>query len=97
MNGYKMTAEGYRIAMEQGKIDPEAAEKEIRIYEFLATCDHDDLCRLIDSSAFNDIIRAYLAAAVTNADMGEEVQEKVLNQLYWIFDAKTAEEVLQNG
>ena len=41
----------------------------IRIYEFLASCDETDLCRMVDSSAFNDVIRAFLNMAVLNADI----------------------------
>ena len=96
MNGYTMMADSYKMLMEQGKIDKETAEKSIRIYEFLATCDKDDLCQMVDSSAFNDIIRAFLKMAVVNADIDEEAQGKVLNQLRWIFDEKSAKEVLEN-
>lgn len=97
MNGYSMMAESYKKAAEKGKINKETAEKSIRIYEFLATCDNDDLCQMVDSSAFNDIIRAFLKMAVINAELEEEQQEKILNQLRWIFDEKSAKEVLQNG
>lgn len=97
MNGFTMMADSYKKLMEQGKIDKETAEKEIRIYEFLATCDTDDFCRMVDSSAFNDIIRAFLKMAVTNADIDEDSKDKVLNQLRWIFDEKQAIEVLANG
>ena len=64
MNGYEMMADSYRQLVKQGKIDKETADREIRVYDFLATCDSDDLCRMVDSSAFNDIIRAYLKMAV---------------------------------
>lgn len=97
MNGYTMMADSYKMLMEQGKIDKETAEKSIRIYEFLATCDNDDLCQMVDSSAFNDIIRAFLKMAVVNAELEEEQQDRVLNQLRWIFDEKSAKEVLKNG
>ena len=94
MNGYTMLADSYRKAMNEGKISQEVAEKHIRIYEFLATCDIDDLCYMVDSSAFNDIIRAFLKLAVVNADIGCTEREDVLNQLRWIFDEKSAKEVL---
>ena len=81
--------------MDKGKIDKETAEKEIRIYEFLATCDKDDLCRMVDSTAFNDIIRAFLKMAIDNADIDERAKENIKNQLRWIFDEKSAKEVLQ--
>lgn len=96
MNGFTMMSDSYKKLMEQGKITKEIAEKEIRIYDFLATCTADDFCRMIDSSAFNDIIRAFVKMEVINADIGEENQEKVTNQLRWIFDEKSAREVLEH-
>ena len=81
--------------MKQGKIDKETADGEIRVYDFLATCDSDDLCRMVDSSAFNDIIRAYLKMAVQSADIDEDSRNKVVGQLRWLFDEKTAKEVLE--
>lgn len=90
-----MMADDYKKLMDKGKLDKEDAEKEIRIYEFLSTCDIDDICRIVDSTAFNDIIRAYLKMAVKTADIDEEIQEKVMNQLRRIFEEKQAKEVLE--
>lgn len=95
MNGYEMMAESYRQLVKQGKIDKETADREIRVYDFLTTCDSDDLCRMVDSSAFNDIIRAYLKMAVQSADIDEDAREKVVGQLRWLFDEKTAKQVLE--
>ena len=82
--------------MNEGKIEKEVAEKEIRIYEFFATCNIDDFCSMVDTSAFNDIIRAFLKMAVINAGIKEEEQDEILNQLRWIFSEKQAKEVLNN-
>ena len=64
MNGYEIMAASYRQMVKQGRIDKETADKEIRIYDFLATCDTEDICRMVDSSAFNDIIKAFVETAV---------------------------------
>ena len=95
MNGYEMMADSYRQLVKQGKIDKETADREIRVCRLLATCDSDDLCRMVDSSAFNDIIRAYLKMAVQSADIDEDAREKVVGQLRWLFDEKTAKQVLE--
>ena len=95
MNGFTMMADSYKKLMNDGKIEKDVAEKEIRIYEFLATCSQDDFCRIVDSSAFYDIIRAFLKMAVDHADIDEKSKEKVISQLRWIFDEKSAKEVLK--
>jgi hypothetical protein len=95
MSDYTMMSNSYKLLMEQGKLDKTTAKKAIRIYDFLATCDSDDICQMVDSSAFNDIIRAFLRMAVKNSELDKNSQDDVLNQLYWIFDEKTAKEVLE--
>lgn len=95
MNGYTILAESYKKLMNEGEIEKDYAEKHIRIYNFLANCDADDLCILVDSSAFNDIIRAFLKTAIKNTDIGYLEQDKILAQLRYIFDEQTAKEVLQ--
>lgn len=49
----------------------------------------------VDSSAFNDIIRAFVEMAVKNADIDEDSRNKVVGQLRWLFDEKMAKEVLE--
>ena len=96
MNGFKILSESYAKLMEQGKIEHEVAEKEIRVLDFLATCDTDDFCRISDSGALNDIIKGYICLAVESAGIDKKAQQKVIDQCRWIFDMKTAKEVLES-
>ena len=49
---------------------------------------------MVDSSAFNDIIKAFVETAVKNADIDEDAGKKVVAQLCYLFDEKTARQVL---
>ena len=98
MNGYKIMADSYRKLAENGEIDKDLAEKECRIFDFLATCDDDDICRLFDSSAFNSIAKAYLKVAITELTddgiINEDQAEKVRNRFSFLFEEKKAKDVV---
>ena len=94
MNGYEIMADSYRQMVKQGRIDKETADQEIRIYDFLATCDTEDICGMVDSSAFNDIIKAIVETPVKNEYIDEDAGKKVVGQLCYLFDEKTARQVL---
>lgn len=96
MNGFKMMADACRKMEERGLIDHKTAAKEIRIYEFLAECDADDIHTLADSSAFNDIIKAYMRAAMQAAGLDEDTRSDVMSQMRWILDERTSKEVLND-
>lgn len=94
MNGYEMMSESYQKMIERGQINREVGEKYVRVYDFLATCDSDDFCRMVDSGGFNDIIKGFLTLAVNNSGIDEDAKREVLGQVRWVFDEKTAREVL---
>lgn len=95
MDGYLVLAESYRTLVKQGKIDHETADKYIRVYEFLAACDKDDICILADSSSFNDIIRGYVSLALEEAEVDEETKERVEEQMHWIFDTYSSQDAIK--
>ena len=47
MTGYKIIAETYKELLKDKNIDQETIKKKIRIYDFLDSCDEDDLTLLI--------------------------------------------------
>ena len=97
MNGYAIIANSYRRMLNEGKLTREAVEKKILIYEFLATCGIDDFCMMVDSSAFDEIIKAFSKMALCNAAIDKESQARVLEELRWILNEKQAKDVLNNG
>ena len=93
MNGFKLMSDGYKQLVKKGTLTPEQADPEIRIFDFLADCSTDDLYRLMDSSAFNDILKSYIAAACDEAELSDEQKNSVMNSLKWLLDTKTAREI----
>ena len=99
MNGYELMSNSYRKAAEEGKISKGTAEKECRIFDFLATCEEEDICRLFDSSAFNEIAKSYLRIAlkelVAEETVTEEQAKAVKNRFSLLFDEKQAKDVCE--
>ena len=94
MNGFAIMANSYKSLVKRGKMTEEQAKRSIEIYEFLATCTQDDFCQMIDSSAFNDIIRAFFKKAINGAELDEKSKDRVMNELQCLFDDLSAKEVL---
>lgn len=94
MNGYKIISDNYKELMKEGKVEKEMGEKAIRIYDFLADCDNDDLYLMVDSSAFNEIIKKMTEMAAINAGLDDVTIDDILSELRWLFDEKNAKEIL---
>lgn len=97
MNGYKMMADSWRKLLDNGKISDEKipeTKRAVEIYDFLAACNTDDLCRMVNSSAFNDIIIAYMKLAVNKAAIDDRARENVMDQIYQVIQLR-ANDVLQ--
>lgn len=90
MNGFEIMADTYRKA---------GNEKKARIYDFLGTCDQDDFYTLFDSTAFNEIAKDYMRAAVgrliDNGTIDEKQGRAVRNEYAFLFDEKQAREVYE--
>lgn len=86
MNGYELLASSYRSLLERGEITEEEATKKIRIFDFLTTCDKEDIYTLVDSSAFNDIIKSFCKKALENSSVSEQSAQDVINELSNLFN-----------
>lgn len=91
MNGYNLMATMYREDLKSEDAElVKVAEKKIKVYDFLATCDTEDLCNLVDSSAFNDIIKAYIEHFLKTCSLDNKSKESALNDIkaYSLLEAK---------
>ena len=97
INGFSILADSYKRMIEDDATEQEKEDikKQIRIYEFLATCDTDDFCTLVDSSAFNSIIKAYLHMALVNSNVDDNTQHQVLQEINRTLDEVQAIDVLK--
>ncbi len=98
MNGYAMMSAAYRKAAENGYITKEQALQDCKIFDFLSLCSDKDICKLFDSSAFNEIAKSYIRTAVReleNEGMLEDEQARaVRNRFSLLLDEKKAADVL---
>ena len=80
----KIYAELYKKELEKGDFNsPEKKEEcisNIRVNEFLATCDEKDICALYDSALFNEITIRYAEKALrilgADANLISDVRSK---------------------
>ena len=97
---YKSLSNQYRQLSEKEQLSKEEAEKNARIYDFLATCDLEDLFILFDSAAFNEIAKSYLRKAVSELITEEVLEENqaraIRNRFSLLFDETRANEVYNN-
>lgn len=100
MDGFKLMADSYRKAADQGNISKKEAEKVARSYDYLSSCDQEDIFNLFDSGAFNEIAKSYLRLAVSELIEEEVIEEDqgraIRNRFSLLFSEKTASEVYKD-
>lgn len=99
MNDYKLIADAYKKAAEDGNLTKEQAAKECKVLDFLNICDEEDICNMFNSAAFNEIAKAYLRIAVRELTEEETITEEqaraIRNRYALLFSEKTAQDVLK--
>lgn len=85
MDGYRIMAESYKKAVEQGKLTEKEARPYIKVFELLGELTQEDLYTMVDTTAFNEIIKAYCRRALREASVDKNIEEDVLTQLKLLF------------
>ena len=68
----------------------ENMERIIKVNEFLAVCMKEDIEELYNSSAFNEITKAYAKKAMQNLVFKKEEVEAVQDEIKWLHDTMGA-------
>lgn len=91
MNGYKMSADSYRILKQRDpKID---VESNIKTLDFLATCTEEDIHNLFNSAAFNNICMGYVKMALNDfKELDDDMKDRITNHVRYKFDTVTAKQ-----
>lgn len=95
---YKAQADIYRQYLDTHKDScngavKETLERDIRIYDFLATCSQKDTQALIDTGVYNPYIMAYCRMAARDAGLDEQQKEALVEALRWLLDTRTSAEI----
>lgn len=91
MNGYKMSADSYRILKKRDpKID---VDSNIKTLDFLATCTKEDIYNLFNSGAFNYICMGYVEMALNDfEELDDDIKDRITNHVLYKFDTATAKQ-----
>lgn len=91
MNGYKMSADSYRILKQRDpKID---VDSNIKTLDFLAACTEEDIHNLFNSTAFNNICMGYVKMALNDfKELDDDMKDRITNHVRYKFDTVTAKE-----
>ena len=95
MQGYKLMADSYRKIIELRPEDPNRGdfEKDVKMYDFLGECTEEDIYRLYNSGAFNDITKGYCRKAMKESGIDDKKIAEVMEHLRWLHDTIAAQDI----
>ena len=92
-NGYSVCRDMIKKLKAQGKIDAKEADRKIKIYDFLSTCNQEELYLLMDSGAFTDIIDTYIKIAVQNVCSEKYMQKAIQDEMHTLLKTEPAAKI----
>lgn len=94
MNGYELTANTYRRLLETETDHAAIADMQskLKVYSFLAEITEQERLELFNSSAFNDVCKGYMLAALDSIGIDHDTQQKAVYAMAAQFDSMSAEQ-----
>lgn len=96
LNGYEMMAQDYEKFLQRpygeyfDAADARKIEMKIKALRILAKLEEEEIDALFDTSAFNNIVKGYLIAALENAELTEEQRDDIRDGLRFALDEMSA-------
>ena len=96
MNGFKLQADAIRKVVERDDdCDKEAMLSKAKVYDILSELTQDQIYELYNSSAFNDVTKAYAKRAMETVGLDEEQISDVLQEIKYLHDTVSAGEIIK--
>lgn len=97
MNGFKLLAESYQKIMDGEPVNEQekiVIQNKIKLLSFIGDCSQEDIAELYNTSAFNEIAKAYCKKALQNCGADRDMIDNVMQEMKWLHDTVSAEEIL---
>lgn len=96
MVGYQMLLYAHKKVLEEDGpgVDREFIEAEIKALEPLAERTEQEVLRMFDCGAFNEVTKAYCRLAMQNCGLDKKITNDVLNEISYLFDTVRANEIM---
>lgn len=96
MNGYKILLESYKEMLNNPNIaNKDSIHAEIKALEPFVDRTEEEINRMFDSGAFNQILKAYCKEAMMNCGLNRDIISKVISDIEYLLDTKRANEILK--
>lgn len=95
-NGYGIFADVCQKMLTQENLteaEKKDLERQLRVNEFLAACDDEDIPVLFDSGAFNEIVVRYAKTAMRQAGISEEERDSAITEIRRLFSDYSSKDI----
>lgn len=97
MNRFQLDIESYKQMLENNSkdIDRDYIMSEIKALEPFAERTEEEIIKLFDSGAFNEVMTAYCKKAMLNCKVDDETIDKVMGEIKWLLDTEKASQIIK--
>lgn len=97
MNNFQSDIEAYRQILDSNRkdIDREYIKAEIKALEPFAERTEEEIIKMFDSGAFNEVMTAYCKKAMQNCKIDDETIDKVMGEIKWLLDTEKASQIIK--